>query len=160
LQKDANNLLENPGFDGSASSWTLSAGAAYSAEDSAQETKPSCPGSGSVALEPLGMVSRCLTTIPPGVTNVRMGGQYKGGGGQESPALCYVTFYANNICDDPDNALLTYAFGGYSSATWTATTVETTAVPGGTRSISVKCQCRSVAASFDQLFLNAGTGSF
>ena len=144
--KSTANLLMNPGFDGSVSSW---ASKGYSSTD-----VESCSGSGSALVNPVTgapNIDQCVTTGITTNTAYGFGVQFKSdsGGGN---GYCVVTFYDQVGCSgnssNPDN----YMANPQSSGGWAAAILGFN-TNSDTKSIDVFCSAANGSGYYDRLYL-------
>ncbi len=156
-QKNSNNILLNPGFDGSASSWTLfkgegSAGPIYNSADDAS----TCPGSGSVVVpNPMDEIQQCIP-VPSGATQFRAGFRHKGAG-----FFCYISFNKTSDCEDSNSQVGTgKVLAGQASTAWNASPIDGAEIPPEAARIWFRCQNLMGEFTVDELYLNINNGGF
>jgi len=149
------NLLQNPGFDGSASGWTLNGGASYQANVDVD----SCSGSGSVSLQALGAtVTRCMGAKEN--QTYYFGYRFKAAGGASSSgtAYCYIAFLpAGNTCSISESI----GSGGdapqnYNNDNWIQGSGSATSPPNTTH-LLFTCSCPASQGYHDQFYLSTSS---
>jgi hypothetical protein len=143
------NLLENPGFDGSASDWTLQGAVTYVADEDAD----GCEGSGSVLVDSLyEMPIQCLSGEE--LTEYHYGFRFRSSSaaGYGGTAICNIFFFDTDDCEG------TYIGSGnavaeYTTNNWVSGQVVVDS-PEDTQSIRVNCVAAAAAGYYDQLYLS------
>lgn len=147
--KSSWNLLSNPGFNGSANSWTLVGGASYQTED-----VDSCNGSGSALIAGLAhRVEQCVPALPS--TDYFFGFRFKASGGADSvgTAICNIFFLTSGTPCDGGYDGSGSASQAYNTNTWIqGSTMVTT--QSNTATIRVNCVGAAAAGYYDQLYLS------
>jgi hypothetical protein len=134
--------LQNPGFNGSASSWTLQSGITYQANVDVNN----CSGSGSVNISALAAFTTCVDAQKG--TRYYFGFRFKGQGG-----YCYMNFLNSDSCSvsattsgltldlsDPDSS--------WQDASGTAVSEN------DTRKIFIGCSGAIGSGNYDQFYLS------
>jgi|GEM_PF-1711777 len=160
------NLLQNPGFDGSTSGWTLRncpSGACPSpvVEYSTYDYE-SCPGSGSIRLNyygfEFGAASQCVRAQAS--QSYHFGYSYRQMSSDENALVCYIEFYAGETCSGSALNTTELRSGSVPFATW-STAILTFFTPATTGSIQISCQIASLYDGWiDQVYLNGSDGYF
>jgi hypothetical protein len=136
------NLLTNPGFDGSATSWTLSR-SGYASVD-----VDSCSGSGSALIPGQGSIMQCLPAKPNQTYYV--GYKFKSkstNANVTGTAHCYVAFLpAGNTCSFGERTSSFDADVDYTSNAWTS------AFAGGTSDSTAKNLIFGCSMVFDDVY--------
>jgi len=150
-QKDASNLLTNPGFDGAVTSWSGGTFANFSSTD-----VDNCGGSGSFAMDYLQEMSQCVSTVTVG-TKYYMRFRFKGWDTTSSHlGYCVVNFYGAPNCDG--NAFISsFDASATSNGPWVATASNNASAPTGTVSMVFACSGSVGHGFYDQVYL--GTSS-
>lgn len=139
----------NPGFDGSASSWS---GGTYSTTD-----VDSCSGSGSLHLNALSSFKQCV----PGQPNrsYYFGFRFKASGGASTSgtAQCYIQFLpAGNTCSVGESIGGATASQAYNNDNWIAGSATANS-PTGTTTVLFACSTPAAVGYHDQLYLSTSS---
>ena len=147
------NLLNNPGFDGSASSWSLNGGATYITAD-----VDSCSGSGSVALQALAAnVTQCVSAKPS--TTYYFGYRFKALGGSSSAgtATGFISFLpAGSNCDSSLSTNSGSANQSYNTNNWIQASGSVTS-DSDTAQIVFHMTAPASNGSYDQVYLSTSS---
>lgn len=155
-QKSSSNLLTNPGFDGSATGWTMVGGAAYQATADAD----GCPDSGAVWLNSVGHeVKQCRPASPN--TLYSMGLKFKGTGPGDTPgALCMMQFYAGADCTTPSaTSNSTFITPGGTTTSWVQGAASATSPPDA-GSVLLICVGQYGFGYHDQFYFSSTNATF
>lgn len=147
------NLLTNPGFDGSASSWKLNGGASYVTAD-----VDSCSGSGSIALLQLGAnITQCV----PAKANQTyyFGYRFKDSGGASAAgtATADISFLpAGNTCGISESTGGSTAAQSYNNNNWIQGSGSATS---GSNTTHILFHISSPASNgyYDQVYLSTSS---
>lgn len=155
-QKDTSNLLANPGFDGSATGWTMRWGASYQASADAD----ACPASGSILLsDATHEVEQCRPASPN--TFYAFGFKFKASGpGSEATTVCNMIFYAGTDCTTPSaTSNSTYLSPSSDTNTWVQ--ADSGAIsPPDTGSVLLGCAGQFGFGYHDQFYLSTSNDTF
>jgi hypothetical protein len=151
-----NLLTNNPGFDGSASGWTVTPPAAFVSNVDVD----SCSGSGSVHVAgSLAAAVRGCTTAVPG-QDYFMGYRFKSDAGPTSAgtASCLIAFLTNGgTCDAGAITGGGNVFGAFNNDNWIQAQGGPFLSPAGTTGVLINCTAVASSGYYDQIYLSTST---
>ena len=154
-QKSPNNLLNNPGFDGSLASWTAAPTPNGTASYNKLDDADGCTsGSGSVSIVGDADVFQCI--------NINSASTYSFGVMYKGVLFCQVQYYntfgCNGAAGFASGPMLVDTSG--TATGWTALSIGGNTPPAGTESMSVDCSGVVGNGEVDKLYVNTVSNNF